>query len=135
MAVVALLKELGASVRFNTLVEGESLLNDGTAMVFFMLFMDLAKGNASSAIGVLTNFVRVSLGGPLLGLVVGAIMSFWIKKTIRDSVLSINITFVGAYLCFYLAEFTDIKVSGILSIVTLGLYFSAVGKRRIYPES
>jgi NhaP-type Na+/H+ or K+/H+ antiporter len=62
-------------------------------------------------------------------------MSFWIKKTIRDSVLSVNITFVGAYLCFYLAEFTDIKVSGILSIVTLGLYFSAVGKRRIYPES
>lgn len=135
MAVVALLKELGASVRFNTLVEGESLLNDGTAMVFFMLFMDLAKGNASSVVGVLGNFIRVSLGGPLLGLVVGAIMSFWIKKTIRDSVLSINITFVGAYLCFYLAEFTDIKVSGILSIVTLGLYFSAVGKRRIYPES
>ncbi len=135
VAVVALLKELGASVRFNTLVEGESLLNDGTAMVFFMLFMDLAKGNASSAVGVLANFVRVSLGGPLLGLVIGAIMSFWIKKTIRDSVLSINITFVGAYLCFYLAEFTDIKVSGILSIVTLGLYFSAVGKRRIYPES
>ena len=86
MAVVALLKELGASVRFNTLVEGESLLNDGTAMVFFMLFMDLAKGNASSAVGVLANFVRVSLGGPLLGLVIGAIMSFWIKKTIRDSV-------------------------------------------------
>ncbi len=135
MAVVALLKELGASVRFNTLVEGESLLNDGTAMVFFMLFMDLAKGNSSSVTGVLGNFVRVSLGGPLLGLVIGAIMSFWIKKTIRDSVLSVNITFVGAYLCFYLAEFTDIKVSGILSIVTLGLYFSAVGKRRIYPES
>lgn len=35
VAVVALLKELGASVRFNTLIEGESLLNDGTAMVFF----------------------------------------------------------------------------------------------------
>ena len=104
-------------------------------MVFFMLFMDLAKGNTSSVFGVLGNFVRVSLGGPLLGLIIGAIMSYWIKKTIRDSVLSVNITFVGAYLCFYLAEFTDIRVSGILSIVTLGLYFSAVGKRRIYPES
>lgn len=44
VAVVALLKELGASARFNTLVEGESLLNDGTAMVFFMLFLNLAKG-------------------------------------------------------------------------------------------
>lgn len=111
------------------------MLNDGTAMVFFMLFMDLAKGNASSAIGVLGNFIRVSLGGPLLGLIVGAIISYWIKNIIRDSVLTINATFVGAFLCFYVAEFTDIKVSGILSIVTLGLYMSAVGKRKIYPES
>jgi len=111
------------------------LLNDGTAMVFFMLFMDLAKGNTSSVVGVLGNFVRVSLGGPLLGLLVGAIMSYWIKRIIRDSVLSINATFVGAFLCFYIAEFTWVKVSGILAIVTLGLYMSAVGKRKIYPES
>lgn len=110
-------------------------MNDGTAMVFFMLFMDLAKGNASSVVGVLGNFVRVSLGGPLLGLLVGAIISYWIKKIIRDSVLSINVTFVGAFLCFYIAEFTWVKVSGILAIVTLGLYMSAVGKRKIYPES
>ena len=44
VAVVALLKELGASVHFNILVEGESLCNDGTAMVFFLLFMSLVKG-------------------------------------------------------------------------------------------
>ena len=111
------------------------MLNDGTAMVFFMLFMDLAKGNTSSVVGVLGSFVRVSLGGPILGLLVGAIMSYWIKRIIRDSVLSINATFVGAFLCFYIAEFTWVKVSGILSIVTLGLYMSAVGKRKIYPES
>lgn len=135
MAVVALLKELGASVRFNTLVEGESLLNDGTAMVFFMLFMDLAKGNTSSVAGVLGNFVRVSIGGPLLGILFGIMMSYWIKRIIRDSVLTANVTFVGAFLCFYVAEFTWVKVSGILAIVTLGIYMSAVGKRKIYPES
>jgi CPA1 family monovalent cation:H+ antiporter len=109
------------------------LLNDGTAMVFFMLFMDLAKGNASSAMGVLTNFVRVSLGGPLLGVIIGIIISYWIKRIIRDNVLSVNATFVGAYICFYIAEFTAVKVSGILSIVVLGLYMSNVGKRKIYP--
>ena len=126
---------MGASVRFNTLVEGESLMNDGTAMVFFMLFLDLAKGNASSAIGVVANFVRIAFGGPLLGIIVGMLMSFWMKRIIRDPVLSINITFVGAYLCFYIAEFTWVKVSGILSLVVLGLYMSAVGKKKIYPES
>jgi CPA1 family monovalent cation:H+ antiporter len=79
------------------------LLNDGTAMVFFMLFMDLAKGNSQSAVGVVLNFVRVSLGGPLLGILIGILMSYWIKRIIRDSVLSINVTFLGAYLCFYIA--------------------------------
>ena len=44
VAVVALLKELGASTKFNTLIEGEALLNDGTAMVFFFIFSNLAKG-------------------------------------------------------------------------------------------
>jgi NhaP-type Na+/H+ or K+/H+ antiporter len=68
-----------------------------------MLFMDLAKGNSSSVTGVLGNFVRVSLGGPLLGIFFGVIMSYWLKKTIRDHVLSVNITFVGAFLCFYVA--------------------------------
>ena len=101
VAVVALLKELGASVRFNTLVEGESLMNDGTAMVFFALFLDLAKGHSSSFTGVIFSFVRVALGGPLLGMVIGFVMSYWMKRIIRDPVLSINITFVGAYLCFY----------------------------------
>ena len=108
-------------------------MNDGTAMVFFALFMDLAKGKSSSFVGVVISFVRIAFGGPLLGLVIGLIMSFWLKRIIRDSVLSVNITFIGAYLCFYIAEFTFMKVSGILSIVTLGLYMSAVGKRKIYP--
>lgn len=103
VAVVSLLKELGASVRFNTLVEGESLLNDGTAMLFFTLFMDLVKGNSSSVMGVLGNFVRVSFGGPLLGIFFGIIISYWIKRIIRDSVLLVNVTFIGAFLCFYVA--------------------------------
>lgn len=110
-------------------------MNDGTAMVFFMLFLDLSKGNSSSVFGVVSNFVRVAFGGPLLGIIIGIIISFWMKRIIRDPVLSINITFVGAYMCFYIAEFTSVKVSGILSIVSLGLYMSAVGKRKIYPES
>ncbi len=50
VAVVALLKELGASVRFNTLIEGESLLNDGTAMVFYMVFVELAKMDRAGSV-------------------------------------------------------------------------------------
>lgn len=44
VAVVALLKELGAPLHINTLIENESLFNDGIAMVFFTIFLSLAKG-------------------------------------------------------------------------------------------
>lgn len=46
VAVVALLKELGASAAFNHLIEGEALLNDGVAMVFFIFFNKLSKAAA-----------------------------------------------------------------------------------------
>jgi NhaP-type Na+/H+ or K+/H+ antiporter len=44
VAVVALLKELGASKRLSTLIEGESLMNDGTAMVVFLVLFDMVEG-------------------------------------------------------------------------------------------
>lgn len=53
VAVVALLKELGASPKFGTLIEGESLLNDGTAMVFYLLFYDMTIGKIGTPSGVI----------------------------------------------------------------------------------
>ena len=44
VAVVALLKELGASKRLSTMIEGESLLNDGTAFVVFLVLLDFVTG-------------------------------------------------------------------------------------------
>lgn len=48
MAVVALMKELGASRRLATLIEGESLLNDGTAMVVFLVVLEFVKGEGGT---------------------------------------------------------------------------------------
>ena len=46
MAVVALLRTLGGPVRLATLIESESLLNDGTAIVAFEVFLELARGSS-----------------------------------------------------------------------------------------
>ena len=48
VAVVSLLKELGASKRLSTMIEGESLLNDGTAMVVFLVVLDIVEGNETT---------------------------------------------------------------------------------------
>jgi NhaP-type Na+/H+ or K+/H+ antiporter len=75
VAVVALLKELGASRRLATLIEGESLLNDGTAMVLFLIMKDFATGNPHTIGYILGAFVRLSFGGILLGVISGILMS------------------------------------------------------------
>ena len=92
-------------------------------------------GEASSPGVVLVGFVRTAVGGPLLGIACGVVFSIWLRKIIRDEVLTVTVTFVACYICFYFAEFTFFKVSGILAIVSLGLFMSAFGKTSIYPES
>ena len=49
VAVVSLLKELGVTKRISTLIEGESLLNDGTALVLFLVLIEIVKGEDKSA--------------------------------------------------------------------------------------
>ena len=63
VAVVALLKQLGASKRLSTMIEGESLLNDGTAMVAFTVFLDLAKGLDKTGGDIIKDFLILTLGG------------------------------------------------------------------------
>lgn len=76
VAVVCLLKELGASKRLATMIEGESLLNDGTAMVVYLVLIEIVEGNTLSFGEIILKFMRLSLGGPLLGIVGGIIVSF-----------------------------------------------------------
>ena len=76
----------------------------------------------------------MSLGGPLLGLIFAILLSWWLKRIVNNPILEVNLTIVGAYLLFYLAEFS-LKVSGILAMVALGLYMTKTGKNRISSAS
>lgn len=97
----------------------------------------MAKPGAASPspTGIAVSLVRIAGGGPILGFLMGLIGSLWLRRVIRDDVLTSTITFICCYIVFYLAEFTFFHVSGILAIVVLGLFMSAFGKTKIYPES
>jgi NhaP-type Na+/H+ or K+/H+ antiporter len=79
VAVVALLKELGVSKRISTLIEGESLLNDGTAYVVFLILLEVVadpKYKAELTVGaVIGKFFYLALVGPLIGLLFGKLLS------------------------------------------------------------
>ncbi len=130
VAVVSLMKELGASRRLATLIEGESLLNDGTAMVVFLVVLEFVKGNGGTPGEITWEFVRLSFGAPLLGIVWGFFLTIWLKH-VHDPILEANLTVVSVYLLFYVAENTVLHVSGILAMVSLGLYMTNKGKTRI----
>ena len=135
VAVVCLLKELGASRRLSTLIEGESLLNDGTAMVVFLVLLDIVKGEPANGWTIVLSFFRLSFGGILLGIIGGMLVEYVLKRIHNDFVLEVNTTIFSSYLIFFVAESTKLKVSGILAVVALGLYMTKSGKTRISAES
>ncbi len=132
VAVVAILKDVGASKKLGTLIEGESMLNDGTAIVIFMVIYATITGTASGA-SPLAEFIRVSLGGTLVGLAVGYIIIAWVKKVFNDALVEITVIVAAAYMTFYIAEHF-LHVSGVLGLVALGLLMASVGRTRISPE-
>lgn len=80
-------QELGVSERLAVLIEGESLLNDGTSIVVFSVFFNAASGQGSASLAtVATQAVRLGLGGPIVGFVVGSIgcvfLFFVFSKTV-----------------------------------------------------
>lgn len=122
VAVVALLRELGASKRLATLIEAESLLNDGTAFVFYSILLERVVGEERSVGGIFGFFFQLSFGGIAMGIVFGVVASFWISKVFNDALIETSITIFAAYLVFWVSE--EIQVSGVLAVVFLGLALS-----------
>lgn len=135
VAVVSLLKELCSRARLQTLIEGESLLNDGTAIVLFTLFLGLATQAQVelSFMHVVGEFTRVVSVGVLVGAVVAAISLMFIGSLFNDSLIEIALTLVLPYLVFYLSEHV-FHASGVVSVVTLALIYAGPGRTRFSPE-
>ncbi len=132
VAVVALLKDLGASKKLSTLIEGESLLNDGTAIVIFMVFFGFISGDINETNGF-AQFMIVSFGGIGIGTFIGWLMTRWISNVFNDSMVEITIVVAATYLTFYLAEHF-MHVSGVLALVSLGIMLGGYGKSSISPK-
>jgi len=132
VAVVSILKEVGASKKLGTLIEGESMLNDGTAIVIFMVLLGGITGVGSDA-SPIVEFFRVAVGGIAVGLVIGYIIIAWVKKVFNDALVEITVIVAAAYMTFYIAEHF-FHVSGVLGLVALGLLMASTGKTRISPE-
>lgn len=134
VAVVALLKELGASKKLSTIIEGESLMNDGTAIVMYQLFYKMVLGKSFSFGEIIQFLSRVSVGAAFIGLAFGVASVFWLGFIFNDAVIEIALTLATSYLTFYIAQdWAD--VSGVLAVMTLGMFFGAVARTAFKGDS
>jgi len=130
VAVIAIFKEVGAPKRLLTLVEGESLFNDATAIVVFGVILSLIEVTSTTLPGVVGLFLYVFLGGTLVGIILGVLFSKIIEKVENNEVVEIVLTTVLAYGSFILAEHF-LGVSGVMSTVAAGLTVGSFGRTKI----
>jgi NhaP-type Na+/H+ or K+/H+ antiporter len=128
VAVVSLLKSVGASPKLTILIVGESLLNDGSAMVLFTIFFNALNGKTYTAGGIIGFSLAAAIGSVFLGIAFGFITVRWLRSANRplkesDVTIQIAITICSAYLTFFVAQYS-LGISGVLACCGAGAMLS-----------
>jgi len=121
VAVVALLKELGASPVLTVQIQGESLLNDGTAIVLYTVAYEMLSGQEYDVADIALFLVKTAMMAIALGVLLGYFFFTWLRASCNRfnhhaDVIQILLTFCAAYWSFVIAE-GMLKMSGVLATV------------------
>lgn len=145
VAVSALLNEVGAPPRLKMHVSGESLLNDGSAVVFYNIFskmflhdLNIGLGEEFSVGEGFKLFFRMSLGGACIGVCFGFGLLILLRLLSRrleheENVVQVIATITIAYLSFYTAEITC-HTSGVIAVVLCGITTKAFGSSLVNDQ-
>jgi CPA1 family monovalent cation:H+ antiporter len=133
IAASAIAQRLAVPRRVISILEGESLLNDATALTIYRAAVGAAvTAVAVTVVGSLASFVFVALGGILIGLVVGWIVA-WVRTHLTDTPVEITVSLITPYAAYLPAELFG--VSGVLAAVTAGLFIGRRSSRIMGSEA
>ena len=132
VAVVALFRALGVPRRLAVAVEGESLFNDGTAIVIFQIALVAVLSGVFDPLTGAFDFLRVAVGGMTVGLALGWLVAQLMTR-VDDSLIVTTLTTLLAYGAYLVAE--QLHVSGVLAVVVAGLLSGNVGLAGASPTT
>jgi monovalent cation:H+ antiporter, CPA1 family len=126
ISVLTIFKSMNLNKKLSIIVEGESLGNDGVAVVFFKIGLLTTALSISGVFDALAEFLKVVLGGIIVGVCLGFLASR-ITRHIDQHLIEIGISIVLFYGTFEMAE--RFHLSGVISVGVAGLIFGNYGKR------
>jgi monovalent cation/hydrogen antiporter len=119
IAATAIANRLKIPRRIVTILEGESLVNDATALVAYRFAVSAVVTGLFSMSKAGEQFFLVGIGGVLIGLAIGWLAE-WIQRRVDDAPIVITISILTPFAAYLPAE--RLEVSGVLAVVTTGLY-------------
>ena len=126
VAASATAKNLGLPRSIVTVIEAESMVNDATGLVVYRFAVAAVVSGGFSLAQASMQFVLVSAGGLIIGLLVGWPLA-WLHRHLDNAPLEIAITLLTPFAAYLLAE--AIGVSGVLAVMAAGLYLSRQSSR------
>jgi len=132
VAATAIFRRLGVPRRIVTILEGESLVNDATAIIVYKVAATAAVFGTFSLVGTGVSFVYVALGGVAIGLVVGLLLTEAWRRT-ADPILEIMLSLLAPFAAYVPA--LHLGVSGVLASVVAGLIAGRRAARVLSPDA
>jgi len=132
VAAIGITKGLGLSHRTVSILEGESLVNDASALVAYRFAVAAVTGVAFVWWDALLDFVLVLTGGFLIGWIISKLLEKVLYYFRDNDMLVISLTLLMPFVTYLVAEHFD--VSGVIAVVVLGLQMSRLSKSN-FPEA
>ena len=132
IAAAAIASRLAVPRRIVSVLEGESLLNDATALTIYSIAIAVAVGGSFRASTGVGTFAGAMLGGWAIGLAAGWIIA-QIRARIEDTPVEITISLLTPYAAFLPAQ--GLSASGVIATVVAGLYLGRRGSRMMGPDA
>ena len=132
VAATAIARRTGLSRHLVTVLEGESLLNDATALVAYRVAVAAVVSGIFSPLEMTWRFALASVGGAAVGLAVGLLVG-WLRRHIDDPMIDNTLSLVAPFAAYLPAE--RLGFSGVLACVTAGLMLGRAGPRVLTSRS